>query len=251
MNISSRLQQLINIAKKNASGAAFVLYGNDKELKEKLVWEFIAKIIEENDISKIHVNSDFFHISANKGDKLDISIIKELQQFLHFKVVNAKYKIALLEDIDLMNRHIQNALLKTLEELATNTFIITTATTIAKVAATLRSRCFKFRYDYLKEHTYKAFENNALYNSIQNIIKDKNRNTLQILEIGEQAALNPTSWQIAKDAILIAMREIIKDTKEKDILEKRLQYYDNVKLLFANAEIYNLNKQDIIFNVLS
>jgi len=85
--------------------------------------------------------------------KRDIKIekIRELQHELGLSIGKGKYKIAIINDADRLNRSAQNALLKNLEEPHAGTVIILIVQNEKKMLPTIISRCQKIRFNPVSE----------------------------------------------------------------------------------------------------
>jgi DNA polymerase-3 subunit delta' len=75
---------------------------------------------------------------------IKIARIRQMQQQIYIKPVQARRWVVLLDQADRMNHQAQNALLKTLEEPPQATLILTAAS-LARLLPTIRSRCQIYR----------------------------------------------------------------------------------------------------------
>lgn len=90
--------------------------------------------------------------SVQKRDVIDVSQVRKLSDFFKFKSSHdGGWRIAIIDDADLMNRNAQNALLKLLEEPPENTVIILVCHRLGSMLPTIRSRCQTFNFDPLGE----------------------------------------------------------------------------------------------------
>ena len=85
---------------------------------------------------------DLSYISAEEGSNIiKIEQIRGLSEKLTKSAAVGKRKVAIIDGADTMQDKAANSLLKTLEEPSDNTIIILITTNIAKVPATIKSRC--------------------------------------------------------------------------------------------------------------
>ncbi len=93
---------------------------------------------------------DIFIVEKLK-DKAFITIdqVRLLAERLGFRALEARVKVALVKEVDLMNDVAANALLKTLEEPQPDTLFILTSAVPDALPATIRSRCQAVRFPAL------------------------------------------------------------------------------------------------------
>ena len=84
--------------------------------------------------------SDFDHSPSRD---IRVEQVRNLQERLSFRALEAKYKVALLVTADAMNPQAQNALLKTLEEPPRDTVLVLISAMPDRLLPTIRSRCAK------------------------------------------------------------------------------------------------------------
>jgi DNA polymerase-3 subunit delta' len=98
------------------------------------------------------VETEFKPKSTQKRTVIDVSQIRKISDFLRLKSSNeGGWRIALIDDADLMNRNAQNALLKVLEEPPKRTIIILTCHRLGAMLPTIRSRCQSFAFEPLSD----------------------------------------------------------------------------------------------------
>ena len=100
---------------------------------------------------------DILCVNLRKGKKIiSISQIREMGLAISSKPNEAKFRMVLILNADLMNRQAQNALLKMLEEPPEKTFFILIANKTSYLLPTIISRCRNIRFkpltDKLIEH---------------------------------------------------------------------------------------------------
>tara|TARA_B100000073_G_scaffold334411_1_gene326940 strand:- start:2219 stop:3355 length:1137 start_codon:yes stop_codon:yes gene_type:complete len=90
--------------------------------------------------------------SQQKRDVIDVAQIRSLSKFLKMKASHeGGWRVAVIDDADLMNRNAQNALLKVLEEPPKKTVIILVCHRLGAMLPTIRSRTQVFKFAPLEE----------------------------------------------------------------------------------------------------
>ncbi|MFO0948234.1 MAG: DNA polymerase III subunit delta' [Planctomycetota bacterium] len=94
---------------------------------------------------------DFFSV-AKPSDKheMPIQVIQDLCERLSLKPARGRYKIAIVDDADLLNEEAANCFLKTLEEPPPASLLILLASSAETQLATIVSRCQILRFQELK-----------------------------------------------------------------------------------------------------
>ncbi|MDH4196895.1 MAG: DNA polymerase III subunit gamma/tau [Candidatus Aminicenantes bacterium] len=72
--------------------------------------------------------------------------VEPIRETVKYKPVYARYKVLIIDEVHMLSTHAFNALLKTLEEPPPNTVFIFATTELAKVPATIVSRCQHFEF---------------------------------------------------------------------------------------------------------
>lgn len=99
-----------------------------------------------------NIHPDFFLIRP-EGQFIRINAVREIQQQMTFKPLEASRRVFLVDEADKMNEQAANALLKTLEEpSAANMLILITSRPYA-LPATILSRCLHMRFNPLAQDT--------------------------------------------------------------------------------------------------
>ena len=85
---------------------------------------------------------DFMRVEPEeKGKQIKVDPIRELIDYIHLKSQYGRYKLAMINPAEAMNRSSANSLLKTLEEPPAGSLIILVCHQPAKLPITIRSRC--------------------------------------------------------------------------------------------------------------
>ncbi len=84
-----------------------------------------------------------FHAVEPEGASMSIKVdsVRELVNWLQLSAPPGRYRAALLDTADSMNRNAANSLLKTLEEPGERAILVLSASSVGKLPATIRSRC--------------------------------------------------------------------------------------------------------------
>lgn len=145
-------QHINNLLSKQAEhgrlGHAYLFFGPKGTGKQNLANVFAAKILGLDPKTEL-LETLLRHPDYLVFDCLQDSSAESVREFVGKMVLKpffAQRKFALLANIDLLNPHGANALLKTLEEPPENTVIVLTADT-RKVLPTIISRCQTFNFN--------------------------------------------------------------------------------------------------------
>ncbi len=99
---------------------------------------------------------DFLKI-APEGETLKIDQIREFNKWIHYKPLEGKYRVGVIEDIAFMTEEAANCILKTLEEPPPKSVIILTSPGIRDLPHTLVSRCTILHFAPLPAKTIESF----------------------------------------------------------------------------------------------
>lgn len=98
------------------------------------------------------IEPDFKPNTQQKRDIIDVEQLRKLSDFMKLKASrDSGWRVALIDDADLMNRNAQNALLKLLEEPPKKTVLILVCHRLGAMLPTIRSRCQTFNFDALDD----------------------------------------------------------------------------------------------------
>lgn len=92
--------------------------------------------------------SDLDHVPSRD---LKVEQVRQLQERLAFRPLEAKWKVAVLTPADALNHQAQNALLKTLEEPPRDTVLVLVTSAPDRLLPTIRSRCARVQLGPLPE----------------------------------------------------------------------------------------------------
>ncbi len=132
-------------------GHALLFYGEDLAVLDALVkriaqtlLETQVDILQHPDVFTLGPSGKSRQIRVGK-DANEPNTIRALIHDVQMSPVQAPRKVAIIREVDRMNKASANALLKTLEEPPLNTNILLITTRPYDLLATIRSRCMNFR----------------------------------------------------------------------------------------------------------
>ena len=129
-----------NLERGNIS-QAYLFEGPKHIGKTTLAIDFAINLLEDN-LETIYKNPDFISISPDpESGQIEVEKIRGLQKDLSLFPFKSRYKIALVEEAQLMNSTAANALLKTLEEPGRTSLIILVSSDASSMLETIKSRC--------------------------------------------------------------------------------------------------------------
>jgi len=128
------------------------------------VAKFLAAQILGVNVNKIFTSTDFYLLEQSIKEKTgklakDISIdqVREMISFLSKHSFLGGYKVAIINNADLLNTSASNALLKTLEEPGKKTIIILITVDEKKLLPTILSRCQLINFATVSEEIIRDF----------------------------------------------------------------------------------------------
>jgi DNA polymerase-3 subunit delta' len=99
---------------------------------------------------------DFFCIEA-EGQFIRINAVRQIQEQMKFKPLEAKYRVFIIDNADKMNDQAANALLKTLEEPSPVNVLILITSRPYSMPTTVISRCRHIRFNPLRNNIIAQF----------------------------------------------------------------------------------------------
>ncbi len=144
------------------------------------------------------MHPDVVNVSPEKKKVITISQIREMGVTLSSKPNEAKKRMVLISNADVMNVQAQNALLKMLEEPSETTFFVLTAKGLASLLPTVLSRCrhLRFRPIQTKEIELKLVELNHIDKDkayiAANIANNDLQKAMMFLNLSDQE--EPVDW---------------------------------------------------------
>jgi len=153
---------------------AYLFEGPEHMGKKTLALNF-CRLILEDDRENICQNVDLMILGPNESEKqITIKEIRDLENSLSLYPYSSKYKIAIIEQAEKMNKAAANALLKTLEEPSKTTILILLTSNSKNMLDTIKSRCQILKFLPVKKESLEKF--------LKDKISDKSE-TERIIEI--------------------------------------------------------------------
>ena len=165
-------------------------------------------------------NTDIIEIDAASNNRVEE--IRDLREKVNFPPLIGRYKVYIIDEVDMLTESAFNALLKTLEEPPKHVIFILATTEIHKLPATILSRCTRFDFklldvNTLSEHLKNVFDKrNITYDekSLYLIAKAGEGSVRDMLSIADSVASfcdNKIDYQSAEKVIGLSNRENIKN----------------------------------------
>jgi len=115
---------------KRISRSTFPPFGKEDDDKDRLIWG------DHPDVAMARVYKRIIRVGP----------VRELEREANFRPYEGLARVFIIEDAERMNEAAQNALLKTLEEPATTSYLILLTSKPAALLPTIRSRCQAIRF---------------------------------------------------------------------------------------------------------
>jgi len=133
---------------------AYLFSGQEKLGKKRVALEFVKLINGENfDLG----HPDLILIEPKGGAPIQIAQIRELIRKLSLKPYSAPFKVAIIDQANLMTKEAQHSFLKTLEEPKGRTLLILITEASERLLATISSRCEIIKFSPVKEVEIKSY----------------------------------------------------------------------------------------------
>ena len=156
-------QKQLNYLKRMAESGKIphaLLFSGQKKLgKKTIALEFISRLFEEPDISKILGHPDFILIEPQQK-QIQIDQIRELAFRLSLKPIKAPLKATIIDESHSMTPEAQNCFLKTLEEPKGNTLLILITQLPHFLLPTIVSRCQSIKFYPVKNDEIERYLKN-------------------------------------------------------------------------------------------
>ena len=138
------IQVLMRSLEKGRLAHAILLHGNNQESLEEVSMALAGALLGK--VENISNHPDFFALRpSNKMRQIKIGDTRNLIRLIQQTPYQADRKVAVIFEVDRMNKSSANAFLKTLEEPPADTTILLLTTRPYDLLDTIRSRCFHFR----------------------------------------------------------------------------------------------------------
>ncbi|MFA6383403.1 MAG: DNA polymerase III subunit [Parcubacteria group bacterium] len=152
-------QKIINLLDKaiakNAVSHAYLFHGPAHAGKFTVAEDFAKKLTKREGF----INPDLVIVRPETEEKkgivkkhdIRIEQIRELQHQLNLSAQWGKYKVAIIDEAERLNKTAQNSLLKILEEAGSGVVLILVADDIRRLLPTILSRCQKIKFGTVSE----------------------------------------------------------------------------------------------------
>ncbi len=158
---------------------AYLFEGPEHIGKKILALAFCRLLLDDNK-KNILENPDLMVLNPSDSDKqITIGKIRELEKILGLYPYCSKYKIAIIEQAEKMNKAAANALLKTLEEPSGTTILLLLSSDSKNMPDTIKSRCRRIKFLPVKKELLREF------------LKDKIREKSEVERIIEISGYKP------------------------------------------------------------
>ena len=137
-----------------------------EEIKDDLEYVLSNYFFDVN--KDLNDNPDLYIIKPTNGKILKDEIIKLQESFMTYSLTN-KNKVYIIEEVEKMNQHASNSLLKFLEEPAQNIYAILITSNLNKVLPTIKSRCQILMIDNKNDFNMVSYDKDYI-NKILDII---------------------------------------------------------------------------------
>ncbi len=223
---------------------------SDGEIKDSKYQAEYAEYINNK------INSPWKSYKFSAASEIRIDSIRMLQQRLNLTKNEAKTRVCIIEDADLMNNNTANAFLKTLEEPPENTIIILTTSKENKLLPTILSRCQKVAFKNLSKDTISSIlveefqVDSRKANILARISYGNAEKAIQLidedLDSGRKIAQMIIQYSLKKDDLsFIAYLEEIKSLKQKKYLKN---IWFNIVIILMDL-IYLSESPDNVINI--
>ncbi len=204
---------------------------------KKLIAKKLAREILAQELGDFH--PDFIEINSDGGIKIEQ--IRELIYKLSLHPYQAKNKVAVIDRADEMTVEAANALLKSLEEPKSFTYIFLITTNPNKLPKTVSSRCQKITFGPLPSATdsseeatrasefYKVFRSEELVDKLIAAYEIADLETVEIKQLLDYW-LKSLQTELQADATKSLARKIVQVSASRRFLEQNV----NSKLLLTN-----------------
>lgn len=212
---------------------AYLFFGPESVGKFTAALAFAKKITVNSakiDSDLVIIKPDMEEKTVGIGNKvvkkkdIKIEIIKDLQRKLSLSANNNKYKVAIIDEAERLNKSAQNALLKTLEEPNDKVVLILVAQNEKKILPTIISRCQKIHFELIGDC------------EIEKIIPIGNTNKKDIL-----------FWSIGRMGIAKNLMDnpIELENRKETLVELKSLFLKDVNEKFALAEAWSKNVDEL------
>lgn len=230
---------------------SWLISGPTDIAKSSLIYDFVQQLFANipNISEKIKQGtfSDFLPILSNNKE-INVKEVREITKHLSLTAAESKYRMVMIDNAELMNKHAANALLKILEEPPANSIIILVCNNPIKILPTIRSRCRHIKLSPNKADNHQMQEDssainfNHFKNEIIDIISKKQMSAVFPFLDKYNMILTDEMWGHFVSAIVSIIAEIIQVSANN-----KNSFNDSTTPLLSIAKNYKLNEWFIIY----
>jgi len=192
-----------------------------------------------SDLKKIQLGSHPDLLIITKEEKkrdIAVDAVRQINEFITLTTAISKYRVIIIDAIDDLNRHSNNAILKTLEEPPINVFLFLINHNSAKVLDTIKSRCHLIK---IANPTYENFKN-ILIKNIDGIGEEEIKILAKISDNSIGSALGMYHYNAID--LYEQIGQLLVEENSKII-------FDLSKTISGNEDLWNIFEKLIIFHL--
>lgn len=202
-----------------------------------------------------HGNHPDVQVVGGTPELIKIGQVRELQRKLHYKPLEGRKKVVIIDGAEKLGLAAANALLKTLEEPPPETLIILISTSLSLLLPTIISRCQKIRFQPLSIESLRKVVGRALP------LQEEALQSLAFLSGGSPGR----ALQLAEDSIWETRKELLERIEQlsSDNIEEFFQFSGSLakdkeglegilellKTFFRDILIFRENGKDKVVNL--
>ena len=242
---------------------AYLFEGPEHIGKRTLALNF-CKALLNDDKKNILENPDLMILNPSDGDKqITVEKIRELEKVLGLYPYCSKYKIAIIEQAEKMNKSAANALLKTLEEPSKTTILILLSSNSKNMLDTIKSRCQRMKFLPVKRKLLEEFLENKISekSEVERIIEISGYQPGKIIEfLKDKEKINAAMESVNEFAAVIKKNENDKINEAEKISKNETNDIINTldlwtiycrKLLVKKYEAYDGGEKEYLTEIVA
>jgi len=242
---------------------AYLFEGPEHIGKRTLALAF-CQLLLDNNKKNILENPDLMALSPSDSDKqITIGKIRELEKVLGLYPYCSRYKIAIIEQAEKMNKAAANALLKTLEEPSGTTILLLLSSDSKNMLDTIKSRCQRIKFLPVKRKLLEEFLKDKVRekSEAERIIEISGYQPGKIIEfLKDRKKINAAIESIGKFAAVIKKNENDKISEAERISKNEINDIVNTldlwtiycrKLLVKKYEICNGDEKEYLTKIVA
>ncbi len=259
---------------KFAREAAKYLLSNRSDILESFEYDTkVSKLVE----SGAHPDLFILKPEDDEDQVIKIDEARKLQEFMRLTPALSERKVVIIDSVDKLNANASNALLKALEEPQPNTTFMLVCS--GPIIATIKSRCvslifkplsFEHFAEVIKQHDPKQVDLEWLYQmshgSLHVALKLADSDGKQMLQaIDKILKIRPSAQELLQlrkqlnkdnfnlfvmmfDELALHKLKAMHNPLEKDAF---FSWFDAAKKLLSDAEIFNLDQDNVALSIFS